>query len=198
MTKPEPKLQFPLKILFVAASPINEVRLQTDKEFRYITDEMKKGTHRDNFEFLHPQLAVTIANLITALNQNPNVIHFSGHGNIDGISITTEDNKAQLLSTKTMERIFKNKGKIPRLILLNSCYSAEQAKQLSQFGYVIGNTCEVNDNAAISFARGLYIGLGAGKEFTDAINDGLIVLETDCPDSTNIIEVWNSGEKIEI
>ena len=192
------KLKIPLKILFVAASPIDEVRLQTDKEYREITDEMKRGTHRDNFTFLNPQLAVTITNLITAMNENPNVIHFSGHGNIDGISITTNDNKSQFLSMKTMERIFKNKESIPRLILLNSCYSSEQAKHLSQFGYVIGNKCGVGDNAAISFAKGLYNGLGAGKKFTDAINDGLIVLEAECPDSQNIIEVWNKGEKIEI
>ena len=187
-----------LKILFVAANPSNESRVQTDKEHRIIKSEMERGSQREKFEFLAPQFAVTIGDLIRAINDNPNVIHFSGHGINEGIIITNENNESQILSLKTMNRLFKY-NKSTKYIILNSCYSAVQAKELSQFGmYVVGNNYAVEDNAAVSFSKGFYNGLGEGKKFIAAVNDGLIVVETECPNVLETIEVWKDGKKIEI
>jgi hypothetical protein len=187
------------KILFIAANPSDASRIQTDREHRIIKAEMQRGTHRDAFEFLQPQFAVTITELLRAMNAKPNIVHFSGHGETDGIVIATDDNEGQLLTADILEQLFKPLRGVAEMIVLNSCYSAAQAEIISRLGmYVVGNNLPVGDQAAISFAKGLYNGLGEGKSFADAINDARIVLMTESPDYSTIVEVWEGGNKLHI
>jgi hypothetical protein len=185
------------KILFVAANPSNESRLQTDTEYRIIKAEIKRGTHRHVFEFLQPQLAVTVTELLRALNEKPQIIHFSGHGDTTGIVITNDNNQSLLLPLPSMERLFKPLKGIARIVVLNSCYSAIQAKTISEYGmYVIGNNLPIGDKAAIDFAKGLYNGLSEGKQFESAFNDAMAVVLAESPNYSNVIEVWKHGLKL--
>jgi tetratricopeptide (TPR) repeat protein len=186
-------------ILFVAANPSNETRIQTDREHRIIKAEIGRGPYRDAFEFLLPQFAVTITELLRAMNAKPNIVHFSGHGDTDGIVITTEDNRSQILPILALQRLFRPLKDITEIVILNSCYSAEQARLISEFGmYVVGNNLSIGDDAAISFAKGLYNGLSEGKSFEDAFNDALIVVITESPNYSSVIEVWKDGNKLDI
>lgn len=186
-------------ILFIAANPSDETHLQTDKEHRIIKAEIERGVHRGAFEFLPPQFAVTITELLRAMNAKPNIVHFSGHGDTDGIVITTDDNKSQLLPIPALQRLFRPLKDVTEVVILNSCYSAEQARLISEFGmYVVGNNLPIDDDAAISFAKGLYNGLSEGKPFESALNDALIVVITESPDYLDVIEVWKDGNKLVI
>jgi tetratricopeptide (TPR) repeat protein len=187
------------KILFIAANPSNESRLQTDLEFRIIKAEIRRGTHRDAFEFLQPQLAVTISELVRAMNDRPHIVHFSGHGDKEGIIITTENNESVVLPISAMDRLFKPLIGITKIVILNSCYSAEQAKSISRYGiYVVGNNLPIGDKAAIDFAKGLYNGLSEGKNFETAYNDAQIVLMTESPKYVNVVEVWKDEAKLSL
>lgn len=194
---PSPKAKE--KILFIAANPTDAGKLQTDKEHRIIKDAMRRGKHRDKYEFLQPLLSVTIQELIQAVNDKPEILHFSGHGENKGVIITTENNKMQLLPIRPLKRMFKRLKNHTRLVLLNSCYSASQAKEISTFGmYVVGYNLPIGDLAAIGFAQGLYIGLGEGKSFEEAFDDAMIVLETQAPDYADRVEVWKDGEQLDL
>lgn len=187
------------KILFLSANPSDQARIQTDKEHRIIKSEMERGRHRNFFEFLPSQFAVTITELLRALNDKPNIIHFSGHGETRGILVTTEDNKTQLVPARALKRLFTPLKDVTKIVLLNSCYSAEQAQIISEYGmFVIGMNLPVEDAAAISFAKGLYNGLGEGKAIEAAYNDAMIVLEVENPDYAEIIEVWKNGTKLDL
>ena len=52
------------------------------------------------------------------------------------------------------------------------------------------------DNAAISFASGLYIGMGEGKAIEQAFDDAMIVIETEHSGAEVVPEVWLNGEKM--
>lgn len=187
------------KILFVAANPDDASRLQTDREHRLLKAQLERGRARDRFEFLQPQLAVTITELIRAMNGKPNIVHFSGHGGTEGIYITTEDNQAQLMPLAALQRLFKSLSGTVRVVVLNACYSAEQARVISQYGmYVVGNNLPISDPAAISFSEGFYNGLGEGKNFEEACNDAMMVVLTRNPAAADIIEAWKDGQKLEI
>ncbi len=182
------------KILFLSANPTDQARIQTDKEHRMIKAEMERGRHRDFFEFLPSQFAVTITELLRAMNDKPNIVHFSGHGKAKGISISTDNNKTQSVPIRALKRLFTPLKGITKIALLNSCYSAEQAKIISEYGmFVIGMNLPVGDHAAISFAKGLYNGLGEGKTIEAAYNDAMIVLETENPHYAEAVEVWKNG-----
>lgn len=189
----------PLKtILFAAANPSNEARIQTDLEHRTIKEEMQKGTHRDAFSFLPTQLAVRITELMRAFKSTPTIIHFAGHGVEAGILVSNDQNEAQLLSDATIQRLFKPlKGKT-ELVLLNSCYSAYQAELISNMGMiVIGHNLPIGDAAAVSFSKGFYLGLSEGLNYEDAFNDGITTVLAENEDYASVIEVWKDGTRLD-
>lgn len=192
-------MKYKQKILFLAANPTDEARLQTDKEYKTIKDRIRGSSNRDSFEFLSPEFGVTVEDLIRVMNQKPEIVHFSGHGSLDGIVIANDQNETQLMPTSAIERLFEQHQENINLVVLNACYSAEQAKVISEFGiYVIGMNVAIEDNAAISFAGGLYIGLGEGKSVEKAFVDAMIVISIKHPESDFIPEVWYNGQKLDL
>jgi hypothetical protein len=196
---PDPQVPAKTKILFLAANPDNETRLQTDREYRLLRAQLERGSQRDAFDFLPPQFAVTITELVRAMNDKPNIVHFSGHGETNGILITTEDNKSQPIPLPALQRLFRPLKGITQIVVLNACYSAEQAKEISKLGiYVVGNNNPITDPAALDLSEGLYNGFGEGKSFEDAFNDAMIVVLTRNADQAAIIEVWKDGVKLDL
>lgn len=187
------------KILFLAANPTDQARIQTDQEHRILKAELERGRERGKFQFLPPQFAVTIPELLRAMNDKPNIVHFSGHSETEGILIATDSNNAQMIPLAALQRLFKPLKGIVQIIVLNACYSAEQAKALSAFGaYVVGHNLPIADKAAISFSKGFYNGLGEGKTFEEAYNDAMFVVLSEQPNASPVIEVWKDGEKLEL
>lgn len=179
-------------ILFLAANPTNEGVIQSDREYRLISERMRRNEH---YDLLKPELAVTIENLLIAMNQKPQVVHFSGHGQQEGILISNAQNESQLMSTRALKRLFKQHKEDIQLILLNSCYSEEQAKAISELELcVIGMSDEVDDSASIDFASGIYIGLSEGKSIEACYDDAMIMLETNHPSAVELPKVWKNGE----
>lgn len=187
------------KILYLAANPNDSTRLQVDKEHRQIKTEMLKGQHRDNFEFLPPEFAVTTDALQRAFDQEPYIIHFSGHGSTKGIVITNSENNSVTIKTRALKRLFKRVKNTTKIVLLNSCYSAEQAKVISEFEiYVIGNNAPIGDKAAIAFAKGLYTGLSEGKSFEKSFDFAMFELENADENYAGVIEVWKDGKLLDL
>ncbi|MEZ4884462.1 MAG: CHAT domain-containing protein [Chitinophagales bacterium] len=184
------------KILFLAANPSNQASLQTDKEYRIISERMRRNEH---YELLHPQFALTIENLVIAMNQKPHIVHFAGHGEQSGIIITNDQNNPQLMPTRALSRLFRQHKEGIQMILLNACYSESQAKVLSELGmYVIGMSKAAEDDAALDFASGVYIGLSEGKDVETAYDDAMIIIEVKHPQFADLPKVWKDGVLLDI
>lgn len=188
------------KILFLAANPSGQSQIKTNPEHRKIKEELQQGAFRDQYEFLPSEFALTAKSLLRAFSKNkPDIIHFAGHGEQDGIIIAKENNEVQRVSTDALKFIFRPLTGIVKIIILNACYSAKQAQELSEIGvFVVGNKLPVNDDAAITFSVGFYLGLGEGKGFFGALNDGIALLMIEHGNDQNVIEVWKDGKKLEI
>lgn len=179
------------KILFLAANPTDGGVLQSDKEYRLMSERMRRN---EFYELLRPELSVTIENLLIAMNQKPQIVHFSGHGKQEGILISNAQNESQLMSTRALKRLFKQHQEGIQLILLNSCYSEEQAKAISELNiHIVGMSDEVDDAASIDFASGIYIGLSEGKAIEACYDDAMIMLETNHPYAVDLPKVWKDG-----
>lgn len=193
------------KILFLASNPSSTGRLKLDKEIREIEEGLRRSNHRDSFELVQ-KWAVRPADLRRAmLDENPQIVHFSGHGvttgasgeaeegsrnlvfeeeelNLDGYDggIVVEDDQGnmKILPAATLAGLFKLFEGSLRCVLLNACYSQSQAKELKPYvPYIIGMNKAVPDNAAIVFATGFYDALGAGKDIAEAFEHGKIAVE---------------------
>ncbi len=157
-------------ILFLASSPKNLAKLQLDKEFVRISSSLQEGITEYK---LVAEWAITPNALQHAiLKHKPHLIHFSGHGTEDspfgnGIILNDAEGNPKLVSGVALEnlfRIFSRKLNI-EIILLNSCYSEEQAKGISKhIPYVIGMNNKIDDDSAIEFSTGFYRGLAEEEE----------------------------------
>lgn len=167
-----------INILFLGAAPIDEVRLRIDEELRDIESGLKMATLRDQFE-LRSKWAVTAKTLQQAmLDENPVIVHFSGHGHVSGIAVEDTLGKSKLIDNDAIGSLFELFSSTTKCVVLNSCYSESQAIKISKhIPYVIGMKSSVNDKAAISFAVGFYAALGAGKDIEFAFKMGTVAIK---------------------
>jgi hypothetical protein len=168
------------KILYVAANPKDTSRLHIDKEIRNVKEALQLSQNRDNILFLTPVLAARTEDLRRELLSNqPNILVFSGHGEVEGICLEGEDGNMQLVSGKALAGLFKlfaNKGL--DCVILNSCYSKEQAEAIvSHIHYVIGMNTSIKDESAIAMSVGFFDGVGAGESIPDAFDLAVNAIE---------------------
>lgn len=158
------------KILFLASNPTDTGKLQLEKEFVRVSQSLQDGT--ENVKLV-AEWAITPNDLqIALLKHKPQIVHFSGHGTKEGdqgggIILQDSNARPKLVSGEalsTLFGIFAQRFKI-KLVVLNSCYSEEQAKGIGQFvPYVFGMNTSINDNSAIEFSTGLYRGISADDD----------------------------------
>ena len=167
-----------INILFLGASPIDEVRLRIDEELRDIEHGLKLATLRDQFE-LKSKWAVTAKTLQQAmLDENPTIVHFSGHGDTTGIAVEDTLGNSKLIENDAIGSLFELFATTTKCVILNSCYSESQAREIAKhIPYVIGMKSSVNDKAAIAFSVGFYTALGAGKDIEFAFKMGTVAIK---------------------
>lgn len=167
-----------IKILFLGASPIDEVRLRIDEELRDIEKGLKLATLRDQFE-LKSEWAITTKSLQQAmLDERPTIVHFSGHGDVNGIAVEDSIGNSKLVDNDAIGSLFELFSENIKCVVLNSCYSESQAREISKhIPYVIGMKSSVNDKSAIAFSVGFYTALGAGKDIEFAFKMGTVAIK---------------------
>jgi Effector-associated domain 11/CHAT domain len=179
------------KILFLASNPVNTDELDLEKEFARLYTSLRES---DNFPFdIRPTWSATPQELQRGmLEQQPRIVHFSGHGigggeagdRAIGEASTTEqevgiylqdtNGKGQLVSGLALANLFKICLKRFPIdaVLLNACHSKSQAEAISLAGvpYVIGMNRAVKDSTAIVFSTGFYRGLASENDIEFAFD----------------------------
>jgi CHAT domain len=128
------------KVLILAANPLETARLRLDKEVEEIRMTLQLSPNRDRF-VIESHGAVRPQDLHTYLhNLNPQILHFSGHGGGDrGLAFEDEDGGLIAVSTLALVNLFKLFANQIQCVVLNACYSEEQARAIAQhIPYVIG------------------------------------------------------------
>ncbi|MDF5730597.1 MAG: ATP-binding protein [Rhizonema sp. PD38] len=154
-------------ILILAANPASTSRLRLDEEVREIEEGLRRANKREEFK-LEQKWAVRQRDFYRAiLDYKPQIVHFSGHGaGVDGIVLEDETGLPTLVTADVLASefaLFATKG--VECVVLNACYSAEQAQAIRQYiNYVIGMNTTVGDKAAVAFAVAFYDAIAAGEE----------------------------------
>lgn len=152
-------------ILFTSADPSDQARLRLNDEFRNIEYELMLSKHRDNFELI-PCLASRITDFQRKLlNICPQIIHFSGHGQNDGICLLGDDSgMTYVVDNEPLANLFKLFSDNIQCIFLNSCHSINQSKLLQKdIRNIICMNSSVDDKTAIHFAASFYAALSSGQ-----------------------------------
>lgn len=172
--------EFPMKVLYAGVSPEDEDALRIDKELREIRQRIRLSHNRESFE-LYTEFASTTLDLQQAmLDHAPNVLHFSGHADIDGIYLEDVQGKGVLVPNKGLLQLMKFHQDSLKCVILNACYTELLAAEISNLDLVvIGMNDKISDIDAIRFSKGFYTALGAGKSFESAFESGKISLSLD-------------------
>ncbi|NEQ75678.1 MAG: CHAT domain-containing protein [Okeania sp. SIO2C9] len=158
------------KILIFLSNPTNSSQLRLGKEHNAIDDALKQSKKRDEFQVVS-KLAVRVKDLrrtLLELEDNEQaIVHFSGHGaGSDGLILEDDSGKIKLVSTEALAILFKQFQQQVECVILNACYSEQQAEAVHQhIDCVIGMNKVIGDVAAINFATAFYEALGAGKTY---------------------------------
>lgn len=166
-----------IKALFLAANPRSTNRLAIDEEMHAIEQKLRAAEHRDALVF-QSAWAVRPDDLLQLLNQHqPNIVHFSGHGSGEGLSLVGNDGRQRLVTTRALKALFTTLKDNIRLVVLNACYSREQAQALVEIiDCVIGMKESIHDEAATAFASSFYRAIGFGRSLQEAFEQGITSL----------------------
>ena len=119
-----------------------------------IQRELKMAPHRDDFRF-ESRWAVGIDELMRHLTElDPVVIHVSGHGEGSaGLVLQDEQGQPQPVSGRALAMVVGTTARNARVIVLNACYSTEQAEALrAGVDCVVGMDGAIGEDAARAFA----------------------------------------------
>lgn len=169
----------PQTILFLAANPQDTGRLRLDQELRDIAEGLQRAQKRDQFN-LQQRMAVRPRDIQRAmLDVNPQIIHFSGHGEgKQGLVFEDEAGNTKLVDGAALAGLFGLFADQINCVVLNGCYSDVQARAIAQhIAYVIGMNQAIGDKAAIAFAVGFYDALGAGRDVEFAYKLGCAAIQ---------------------
>jgi len=163
-----------IKILFLGASPSDQVRLALGTEVRAIDRNLRESAAGRRFDLVQ-EWAVRARDLQTVLlRYRPQIVHFSGHGSRVG-ELCFEDDAglARTVAVSTIARLFEVLGKDIRCVVLNACYSQVQAEAIrDHVDCVVGMTDFIDDPAAVAFASSFYLALGYGESAKAAFDLG--------------------------
>ncbi|HEY4147394.1 MAG TPA: CHAT domain-containing protein [Chitinophagaceae bacterium] len=157
--------RFKMKLLLVSASPVDNNPLKPDRELREIEQAIWKCKYRDSITIRKFQ-GLRIADLQhELLTWQPTHVHFSGHGNTNGIALVDDQDNTQLVRFEPLAELFRLLSGQITCVFLNSCCSASQSRLLGQYiPYTVCMAGEIHDDAATRFAVGYYAAIGAGND----------------------------------
>jgi hypothetical protein len=162
----------PIRILFLGANPADSTPLRLDQEVREIDRSLASASLGHRFQ-LHQKWAVRTSELQSHLLRcKPQILHFSGHGSRQrGIFLEGENGASQPVAGPQLARLLGQFNQNLRCVVLNACYSEEQAHAISQeIDCVIGMSTTVADRAAIRFAMVFYEALAYGSDVRTAFD----------------------------
>lgn len=177
-----------IKILFLAANPTNTAWLRVGEESRAIDEALRKSEFRAAFQ-IEKQFAVRVGDLSELLlRHQPDIVHFSGHGtNQSEIILENASGESHFVSARALSRLFSVLTEKIRCVVLNACYSKEQAEAIAQhIDCVVGMSDEIDDAASISFSAAFYQALGYGQDVKKAFDLGRLQIDLENLDEQDI------------
>lgn len=160
------------RILFVSANPWTTSRIRVDEEAREIFERLQEGPNRDRFElFKHEAIrAIDLQRLL--MMYQPHIVHFSGHGSKKKrIILGGAPGRGKEVSCQGLVEMFGLYKNHLRLVILNACFTKEQASSLSEvIDYSIGTGRGIGDKGSVAFAGAFYRALGFGKSIEKAFD----------------------------
>ncbi len=163
-------------ILMMCASPKDAEPLRLDQEARDLKEQLRLVEKPKTEVLINHAWAVRTDQVqMEVMNNQPDILHFSGHGNTDLLCFEDKDGNAAAVPASAIEGLVKLSDSVDCLVL-NACYSESIAlKVLPHVQAVVGCSVSIGDAAAVAFSKAFYRALAHGypyrKAFELALNE---------------------------
>lgn len=157
------------QVLCMFACPTDHEQLALHREWRAIKDvNIQAGEPLA----IKARWAARVSDLQDALLEQPrDVLHFSGHGERDGVYFETADGYAHQIATGRLVRMLAEHR--PRCLVFNACHTADMLTSMRQHDpapHVIAMQGPTTDCASIEFSRAFYAALARGRSVRPAFD----------------------------
>ena len=121
-------------------------------------------------------MAATVDHFRQALSsQRFDVVHFSGHADLEGISLLDEVGNEVVMTYDSLSELIWRQKTI-HCVLLNACHTLEGISH--PFAPVIVGMMDETDDEAIASATGSYYAVAAGKSVDAAYDEEILRVQT--------------------
>ena len=185
-----------IAVLFLAGTPEGGAEpLRLDREIREIDKRVRSSEFRDQIVIEHA-MAAQVSDIIDALNRyDPDVVHFSGHGDRAALLFEGADGRPHGLRGEGLALLLQVARKPIRLAIFNACDSADQALMATDYvEAAIGMNESIGDSAAKVFAGQFYSSLGAGNSVQVAFGQAAAQLSV-VGDGSGAPQLFNADGK---
>jgi hypothetical protein len=157
-------------LLIMTANPKNTQRLGVEAEYNNATEAYLKSGNLDAYE-IFPILDVNTKTFSRLLDHHkPAILHFSGHGIGNALLFYSDNGMADKVSGQTLGKMLSLYPSINCLVL-NACYSEQQAAEISQYiPNIIGTDNAIGDKKAQEFTLFFYQHVFAGATYEEAFD----------------------------
>lgn len=165
-----------VEILCFAADPLDG-SLQLEEDVRKIRRKVGTARHRRALRF-DWHLAVRAEDMLDAMmEKRPQIVHFSGHGDGQGLLFLGPDGQPNHVHTDALRTLFEMLGGSVQLVLLSACTSRPQAEAIRDVvGCAIGTVGEIPDEVAITFNAEFYRSIASGYSVQAAYDQACLLL----------------------
>jgi hypothetical protein len=174
-----------LKILFVSANSVPDAPLKVEEEYKEVCAKVRPSKGWD----IRHTPAATLKEVRDEIKHYcPDIVHFSAHGSpSEEIVLNDKAGKPKPVPTRALKQLFETmKGNV-RLVIMNSCYSARQARAIGEIiDCVFGVKLQLVDDTAIVFSEGFYEALVEGKSVAVAYETALILVYGERPENEQV------------
>jgi hypothetical protein len=170
-----------LDVLYLMSNPTRKHALSLDKEIKAVKAEIARSRFRDNIA-LHSSEAADFKDILNGLNDHaPRIVHFSGHGNTDGLAMdggTVKHGKTSFVTFDLLGKALQATNNPPDVVVLNACKSTGARKALlgSAKALIVMENA-VTDTAAVAFATQFYGAIASGQSLQAAFDQGRVAVE---------------------
>jgi len=180
------------RILFLSANPWTTSRILVDEEAREIFERLQEGPHRNRFQLYKHTAARPIDLQRLLLLYQPHIVHFSGHANKQHrLIFGGAPGRGKAVDHDGLVQLFGLYNSHVRLVILNACFTKEQATSLTKVvDYAIGTGKGIGDKGGVAFAGAFYRALGFGKSIPDAFESAKAELSLTKTRRTQGIELF--------
>lgn len=158
-------------ILMLGAAPRDHGEVGLDGERARIEQVLKAAPSNASFKLRHV-FAFQPSQLQSELtSHNPQIVHFSGHGTVDGRMIAHgEAGTSRQIDPVLFANVLVHACETVRCVFLNACFGAEQAASIAEvIDVVVGPERELSARGAAEAAAAFYQALCHGRSVVDAV-----------------------------